>query len=228
MGRAVISSVCVMACVLVVCYRGQIASTIARESADTVVAETDALGDASSPSKRDAMLLSITAFRAYAELAYERAEFYNKQHKSGDTAIVNLMIDFAKSGVEAIAEAKSTTARDKAHKAKAMEGMDAHTKALMDEVDFALVHAPGAEVDTVKAAKDSAGCDSGAGGSWCETAGKCVGVDETCPDAHRKFNVVVDFAKALTQAKQRFTVGVNKYILDNMHDAIMKGETVVV
>merc|ERR1711988_23611 len=162
MHRAVISSVCVMACVLVVCYRGQIASTIARESADTVVAETDALGDASSPSKRDAMLLSLTAFRAYAELAYERAEFYNKQHKSGDTAVVNLMIDFAKPGIEALAEAKSTSARDKAHKAKAMEGMDAHTKALMEAVD------------TAQAAKDSAGCDSGGGGSWCETAGKCV------------------------------------------------------
>merc|ERR1711907_70793 len=144
----------------------------------------------STPSAK--VLKSLCELRAYSELAYHHANDIKGSKLAGNTALINMVIDFAKDGTTAREAAmeqqleRKDQIRDIGNKV-AVEG----TKSIPDLP----VLVPGDSI--------------------------------TVTEKKLKYNVVVEFWKALSKVHRDFPIGLGHYLLSRLEKEIMEGNSVI-
>merc|ERR1711998_489022 len=145
-------------------------------------------------------LKNICKLRAYAELAYDKANDLKLERASADTGLLGFILGFAKEAVAQKDAKEEFKAKKRAKELTKKQEDKNKPKIIPDE--FYLLHNLNYPVSHRKAEKT---------------------VAETAPKPYT-YNVIVDYAKAVAAAEHVDKRGFNKYLIDNIAKAVKKGE----
>jgi len=169
---------------------------------DETVTETTFVEASVEDADNQAVFDSIVDLRAYSELAYDKAVNLKAGGASGNTGLVNFIIDFAEAGVKARDKLLQMSDKEKEER-KTKDGLvnSQVMNGLLEGVEVI----PDIPIEL--------------------PASAMAGIAAEASLKH--YNVVVDFMKAMQKAKKSNSMGVGAYLISGLEQAIVQGKPVI-
>jgi hypothetical protein len=227
MGKALLASVAMIACLLCVfMVTSSEDTTVLMEAEAEAVTKmySDKLSmlQVAGAGQQAAILNAIVELRAYSELAYDKAEDYKNQHSNSDMGLLSFILEFAKEAEKMKDEEGDKNDRDTARRNAEKKAKKKALLAQDKDVDQALIE--GRDPNPIRDRHDIDGCLVGRE-EWCESLNKCLSTkgQAVCPPEAPPYNVIIEYSKAIGKIRYQSRRGIGHYLAENLDNAIMSG-----